>query len=116
MYNYTAKVVRVVDADTFDAAVDLGFHITVNERFRVLDYDAPETWRPRNEAEREHGEAATKRAVELLQDKLVILDTFKNADIYARWTAKVMLPDRNDYASLMISEGFAKRDSYEGAA
>ena len=54
MYNYKAKVVRVVDGDTVDLKVDLGFHISANERFRIKDIDTPEIWRPSCESELEH--------------------------------------------------------------
>jgi micrococcal nuclease len=32
MYHYKAKVERVVDGDTIDVVIDLGFKITTNQR------------------------------------------------------------------------------------
>jgi micrococcal nuclease len=55
MYEYKAEVLRVVDADTFDLLVDVGFSITLKERFRLNGVDAPESWRPKTKAEGEHG-------------------------------------------------------------
>jgi micrococcal nuclease len=43
---YQAKVVRVVDGDTVDLAIDLGLGISIRERARFLDYDAPEMREP----------------------------------------------------------------------
>lgn len=43
MYEYNATVLRVVDGDTVDLRVDLGFGISVNERFRLAGIDAPES-------------------------------------------------------------------------
>jgi endonuclease YncB( thermonuclease family) len=112
LYQYKGKVTRVVDADTVDAALDLGFGIIMHQRFRLDGYDAPETWRPRNELEREHGEKATKRAVELLLDKDIIIRTSKVPGIYGRYGAVIWLPDGRGYAAIMIMEGFAKKESY----
>jgi micrococcal nuclease len=39
---YVAHLHRVIDGDTLDLTVDLGFSITVTKRFRLLDVDAPE--------------------------------------------------------------------------
>jgi len=42
MYKYKAKVKRVVDGDTVDFDVDLGFHVVIRLRGRLLDVDTPE--------------------------------------------------------------------------
>ncbi len=46
LYHYTCRVVRVVDADTLDVIVDLGFGIALGQydpiRLRLADIDAPE--------------------------------------------------------------------------
>jgi endonuclease YncB( thermonuclease family) len=112
-YRYKGRVLRVVDADTVDATLDLGFGITFTQRFRIDAFDAPETWRPRNGAEEEHGERATRRAIELLMDKDLFFSTSKTAGIYGRYGAQIFLPDGRDYANLMILEGFAKLPEYE---
>jgi len=112
LYQYKAKVIRVVDADTIDAEVDVGFGITMNQRFRINNYDAPETWRPRNEAENIHGNAATNRAITLLMDKDVLLKSTKVAGIYGRFGADVWLEDGRNYIEVMINEGFSKKENY----
>ena len=61
-YIYNATVVRVVDGDTVDLDVDLGFHMTAHLRFRLYGIDA---WETRGE-EREKGLRAKERAMELL--------------------------------------------------
>jgi endonuclease YncB( thermonuclease family) len=56
---YTFKVESVnniVDGDTVDLTLDLGFSIKLEHRFRMMDYDAPETWRPKCDAEEIAGE------------------------------------------------------------
>ena len=42
MHTYRAKVARVVDGDTVDFDVDLGFHVSIRIRTRLLDIDTPE--------------------------------------------------------------------------
>lgn len=42
MYEYSARLQRVVDADTVDLDVDLGFHVHVHQRIRLLGINAPE--------------------------------------------------------------------------
>ena len=111
-YRYKGKVTRVIDADTVDAKIDLGFGLTFQQRFRISSFDAPETWRPRNQAEEEHGKKATKRALELLLEKKLIFVTSKIPGIYGRYAAQIFLEDGQDYAQLMIKEGYQKKDSY----
>ena len=42
MHIYRAKVIRVVDGDTVDFDVDLGFHISIRIRTRLVGVDTPE--------------------------------------------------------------------------
>ena len=42
MFQYQAKLIEVIDGDTVDLLVDLGFGIHVKERFRLYGLDAPE--------------------------------------------------------------------------
>ena len=51
---FKAKVVRVVDGDTLDCDIDLGFHITLRERIRLMGVDTPET-RTRDPVEKANG-------------------------------------------------------------
>lgn len=112
LYVYKGVVTRVVDADTVDAELDLGFGITMAQRFRINDYDAPETFRPRNEAEKIHGKEATERANELLMGKTLYFKSSKVPGIYGRYGATIWLEDGKDYAEIMISEGFSKKENY----
>ena len=42
IYIYKASLVRVVDGDTVDLIIDLGFDTSRKERFRLYGIDAPE--------------------------------------------------------------------------
>jgi micrococcal nuclease len=42
MYEYKASLVRVVDGDTCDLSISLGFHVTILQRCRLSGINAPE--------------------------------------------------------------------------
>ena len=65
-YNYRAKLVKVVDGDTIDALIDVGFDIWVKKRIR---YKGIDTWesRTRDLDEKKKGLAAKARNKELLE-------------------------------------------------
>ena len=54
MYEYNAICTRVVDGDTIDARVDLGFSVWIECRVRLMGIDAPET-RTKNLEEKQAG-------------------------------------------------------------
>ena len=66
MYNYNAKCIKVVDGDTIDAEIDLGFDIKVTKRIRLGGINAPES-RTRNKVEKKLGIAAKERLKEMLE-------------------------------------------------
>ena len=65
MYNYNATCIKVVDGDTIDAEIDLGFDIKVTKRIRLGGINAPES-RTRNKVEKKLGLAAKERLKEML--------------------------------------------------
>jgi len=67
MYEYNATVDRVVDGDTLDAMVDLGFDTWKKVRIRFLGIDAPES-RTRDLEEKKRGLAAKERVIEILNE------------------------------------------------
>ena len=66
MYNYNAKCIKVVDGDTIDAEIDLGFDIKVTKRIRLGGINAPES-RTRNKVEKKLGLAAKERLKEMME-------------------------------------------------
>tara|TARA_B100000989_G_scaffold126549_1_gene93887 strand:- start:6975 stop:7412 length:438 start_codon:yes stop_codon:yes gene_type:complete len=72
MYEYKAKVVKVIDGDTVDVDIDLGFGIILSdERVRIMGIDTPES-RTRDKVEKKFGLAAKKRLTELLGKSSVL--------------------------------------------
>jgi micrococcal nuclease len=81
MYEYRCKVLKVVDGDTVDVDIDLGFGIVLrDERVRLMGIDTPES-RTRDKVEKQFGLAAKKRLKEMLDNKSgPILKTQINKD------------------------------------
>ena len=65
MYNYNAKCTRVVDGDTIDATIELGFGVHITKRIRLAGINAPES-RTRNKVEKKLGLAAKERLIDIL--------------------------------------------------
>ena len=66
MYEYHVKILRVVDGDTVDVDIDLGFGVWLHrERVRVSGIDTPES-RTRDKVEKLFGLAAKQRVKDLL--------------------------------------------------
>ena len=60
MYTYFVKSIdRIVDGDTIDISIDLGFDLTKKERVRLAGIDTPEK-RTKNQKEKEMGYQATE--------------------------------------------------------
>jgi len=87
-YKYDAKVIRVVDGDTIDCTVDLGFKMTMVERFRLYGVNAPES-RTRDKEEKKRGLAAKKFVKDRINGKMVGIDVTKGQGKYGRYLATV---------------------------
>ena len=66
-HGYSCKLVRVVDGDTADAMIDLGFNTWVKARIRFMGVDAWES-RTRNKEEKVKGLAAKAFVKDLLEN------------------------------------------------
>jgi len=75
MWTYRCKLRKVVDGDTVDVDIDLGFGIwQMNERVRIMGIDTPES-RTRNKIEKKFGLAAKARLKSLLGPKPILQTT-----------------------------------------
>jgi len=66
-HGYSCKLVRVVDGDTCDAMIDLGFKTWVKKRIRFMGVDTWES-RTRNLEEKKKGLAAKEYVKDLLEN------------------------------------------------
>jgi micrococcal nuclease len=111
MFEYRATVLKVVDGDTVDVDIDLGFGIVLkDERVRVMGIDTPES-RTSDKVEDLFGEAAKARVKELLSGD-VILKTEVNKDgedmkgKFGRILGDFIVGDRM-LTDILIEEGHA---------
>jgi micrococcal nuclease len=79
MYEYRVKIVKIVDGDTVDVDIDLGFGVWMHkERIRLFGIDTPES-RTRDLEEKKYGLAAKKFLTNMLDDEGgIILKTHKD--------------------------------------
>lgn len=116
LWHYRATMVRVVDGDTFDAEVQLGFYTYRLERFRLLGssegIDAPEM-NDKDPAVRAQAVAAKNRVAELLPvDAEFFIVTDKPGphdprDGFGRFLSQAILPDQTNVGDLLLAEGLA---------
>ena len=80
MYEYACEVERVVDGDTVDVVLDLGFDILYKSRVRLYGIDTPES-RTRNKDEKARGKMATAYLKQAISDgdKVVIQTKLKDS-------------------------------------
>lgn len=115
-YIYRARCTRVVDGDTVDLIVDMGFRVTGHFRFRLFGIDTPELNAP-DEKERARAVAAKARVEALVkgfegESWPVRVRTYK-ADSFGRWVADIYRQDPNSswvsISGILLGEGLAGR-------
>ena len=75
MYEYRCKLIRVIDGDTMDIDIDLGFGVWLKgERVRLYGIATPES-RTRDLEEKRYGLAAKAFATKFLDDEWLVLKT-----------------------------------------
>ena len=97
MYEYRATIVKIVDGDTVDCSVDLGWDTHVSGkrgRIRLYGIDTPES-RTRDKEEKKYGLLA-KAFVEQFMPvgSVVTLRTFKDAGKYGRYLGDFKVYDK----------------------
>ena len=84
---YDVTVLKVVDGDTVDVDIDLGFGVTLkNERVRIMGIDTPES-RTSDKVEKLFGTAAKERLKELLAEggKLITTENKDGEDMKGKF-------------------------------
>jgi micrococcal nuclease len=113
MYEYMAKVTRVIDGDTVDVDIDLGFRVWVHNRLRLYGIDTPET-RTRDLEEKEAGLHAKEVLEELLaQSGNWVRLVSHGLDKYGRSLATIYVQTNADsydtnVNSYLLKEGLAE--------
>lgn len=108
MYKYNATCIRVIDGDTIDALIDLGFHTHVKKRIRFYGMDAWEC-RTRDKEEKKKGLAAKARVMQLLDQSngLFVLHSH-GVGKFGRCLGEIYIGDESINQRL-IQEGHARK-------
>ena len=114
MYIYKIKLDRVVDGDTVDAYIDLGFDISVKKRIRFMGINTPET-RTKDLEEKAKGLAAKDRLKSILEGANTIQLNSHGIGKFGRCLGELHVDvlDRKDCLTLvnvnklLINEGYA---------
>jgi len=112
MYEYRVKILKVIDGDTVDVDIDLGFGIVLtDERVRIMGIDTPES-RTRDKVEKKFGLASKARLKELL-GKTGILKTQinkKGEDMkgkFGRILGDFVVDGERNVTDILVEEGYA---------
>jgi len=111
VWTYRCKLKKVIDGDTVDVDIDLGFGIwQMNERVRIMGIDTPES-RTRNKIEKKFGLAAKARLKSLLGPKPVLRTTIskKGEDMkgkFGRVLGDFLIKDK-PVSEILCEEGHA---------
>ena len=111
---YNVKLLNVVDGDTVDVDIDLGFGVWLkDERVRIMGIDTPES-RTSDKVEKVFGLAAKNRLKELLEKNALLVTTEdKNGEDmkgkFGRILGDFLTEDGRRVTDIMIEEGHCVR-------
>ena len=107
LYTFKAKCVRVIDGDTIEIDLDLGFRMKKEkEKVRLLNVDTPER-------RQKNYEEAKQFTIDCVEGKDIYVQTYKN-DNFSRFLANVYYETDNEIRCLnddLKDRGLIKEDS-----
>jgi len=113
MYQYNARILKVIDGDTCHAEVDLGFDTKLTMTIRLYGINAPET-RTKDLAEKKKGLTAKEALRKKIEGKNVMITTYKDKkEKYGRYLADVFLYKKGSWETevkvnlWMVEKGYA---------
>jgi len=121
MYEYKCKVKRVVDGDTMDVILDLGFDVLHSVRVRLAGIDTPES-RTRDLDEKARGKLSKAYLKESIKGKKIVLRTKlkdsrgKFGRVIAEVWAEFEEGSMRNVNELMIKESYAVKYNAENKA
>ena len=90
------KVLKVVDGDTIDVILDMGFDIMYKQRVRLFGIDTPES-RTRDKVEKKYGLLAKKFLTETLKKGKIVIKTHKGEETgkFGRILGEIFVDGKN---------------------
>jgi len=108
MYQYKAKLLNVVDADTVDMLVDLGFYVGMKHRLRLYGINAPEL-NSTDPVQRALAVQAKQFVLDTIKiGETYVIDTYKS-DKYGRLLAEIWIADGISLNEMLVATGLADR-------
>ena len=107
VYQYWARVLRVVDGDTCDLNISMGFNTSIQERFRLLGVDTPETFGVKKTSDEYK---AGKAAVDFVKtffkqgDWVEVKVFFGRREKYGRWLCELFVDGISVNEQLLIKD------------
>ena len=105
-YEYWAEIARVVDADTLDLNISVGFNMTVSERVRLIGINTPETHCVKHDSEEYRlGMMATEYLVSRapIGSWIEVKIFYGKREKYGRWLAEVFVDGESINQELLVS-------------
>lgn len=108
MTKYKAKLIRIVDGDTIDAEIDVGFDVYVRKRIRLWGINAPET-RSSDKDEVRAGKETLRRLGEILALSNGEFELITHGDgKFGRCLGEIFVKEHKESINrVLISEGLA---------
>lgn len=105
MWEYRAEVDRVVDGDTVDFTVDLGFNVQTKIRTRLLGVDTHETYGVSHDSEEyELGKRETEWVQEWFDEADSVTIKTQSTGKYGRWLATIQREDGECLNDRLVDE------------
>ena len=101
---YNAKVLRVIDGDTFEVEIQLWYDLFRIVRIRLYGLDTPEI----KGKERPYGLEVKDYVESLILGREVLIQVMVWTDKYGRCVARVIFDGHKDLTNLLLSEGLAE--------
>lgn len=95
-----AKILKWVDGDTVDCLVDLGFNVSINQRFRLCNVNTPE------KGAEGYLEALLASALMAPVGSQVSI-TCTGKDKYGRWIADIVTKEFGAVSQMLLDKGLA---------
>ena len=112
MYTYNAKLIRVINGDTLDLEIDLGFDLNIKQRLKLYGVDTPDS-RSSDLVVKQKGLDAKQRLMDLLPKQFEVTTILNKRGKYGRILGTIKIQDEKNNEininELLVDEGHAIR-------
>jgi len=112
MYDYKCKLVQVLDGNTIEAEIDLGFNIIIKQRIRLFGVDTPSLQNASSEI-RENAIIAKNQLIAILPSEFIVETIIKKRGKFGRIMGTLYTHQditlRKCINDELIAHGFATR-------